>query len=629
MCAINGIISWHGIQENHLERVKKSLLEMEYRGPDFSKIETKNKVSLGHNRLSIVDLNYRSNQPMGSEDGRYSIVFNGEIYNYKSIKKELIGFGINFYSESDTEVLLKGYIFFKEKILQKIRGMFSFAIWDNQEEELFIARDRFGEKPFYYVNSVDKEFLFASNLSGIVELYSGELNIDKEAVFQLLNQQYIDNDVCIYKGINKLSPGHYIVLNKNNFTINKFWNLDYRNKVSVDFNSAKIDLHDILKSSVEEQLQADVPVGVFLSGGVDSTVVTSIASKQKKNITALTISTPDDINNDESKAASYVAKTLNINHKIVKLNKSCVNDLPYVLKNIEPLADASLIPSTAITKEAKKEFTVMLSGDGGDEVFGGYGLPIKYNLGSFTGNAFTTKIIKSLIQTADNSVTGFLYDKLNTKRLFKWGGLSLFFQNTSLSKTLRKELLNNYKPRNLNSTYKHYIESLKYSNKEEDSLLYVGVKSKLVDDFLLKLDSSSMINSIESRAPLLDVRLIEYTSKMTIDSLAPNNVDKQILKEIGSEYINKDFFNLPKKGFSIPYYNYLKNNWGDILLGLVKEGVSSDLNILNPIAVEKLLSSYRRKPTFRIGKILYSILVLEIWLRVFHLKQNPEKISLV
>ena len=628
MCAINGLINWSGILEIEIDSVKKSLTKMQYRGPDYSQTSSDNFSALGHNRLSILDLNSRANQPMFSQDNRYSIVFNGEIYNYKILKEELISLGVNFKSTSDTEVLLNGYIFFGEKILQKLRGMFAFVIWDKKEEQVFAARDRFGEKPFYYFAKNKKEFGFASNLAGIVALRKDELNIDKEAVYQLLNQQYIDENTCIYKGIKKLKAGNFLLITKDKIIEKEYWKLDYKEKINIDHTKAKNKIHSILKSAVNEQLEADVPVGVFLSGGVDSSVITAIASKQKTDITALTISTPDDIKNDESKAAKYVADTLKINHKIIKLDRNCVNDLPHILKNIEPLSDASLIPSTAITKEAKKDFKVMLSGDGGDEIFGGYNIPNKYIDNTFKGNVLTSHLINNLINNADKPLQNYFYTKLNTNRIFKWGGLASYYNNTSISNLLQKELLKSEV--SLNSASKrHYLESLKHIVNKEDSLMYVGVKSKLVNDFLFKIDSASMHNSIESRAPFLDYRLIDFTSKLSIKQLSPNKIDKEILKTIGSDYLSKEFFNLPKKGFSIPYYKYLENSWGDILLSLTKEGISAELGILNPICVEQLLKNYKKKPNFRIGKVLYSILILEIWLRVFHLKMNPHNIKLI
>ncbi|WP_299060607.1 asparagine synthase (glutamine-hydrolyzing) [uncultured Polaribacter sp.] len=627
MCAINGYVNWSGIKPLEYDCVSLSLKAMTYRGPDYSEIYSDNFALLGHNRLSIVDLNARSNQPMTSTNNRFTIVFNGEIYNYKVLREELKLKGIPFISESDTEVLLNAYIEFGVNVLSKIRGMFSFVIWDKKEKKIFAARDRFGEKPFYYLRRNKKEFCFASNLSGIVQLAKEELVINNQAVHELLNQQYIDVNTCIYKGIKKMAPSSYMIISEDDIVINKYWDLNYKEKIDLDFNSSKLKVKEILNNAIEEQLEADVPVGVFLSGGTDSSIITAIASKKKKDITAITISTPDDKVNDEKEHAAYVANKLKINHKVIELNKDCVNYLPHILSTIEPIADASLIPSFAITQSAKKDFTVMLSGDGGDEVFGGYKMPITFKDNPFKGNSITTAIVNSVIKNADRPVYKYFFSKLNSKRIFKWGGLSSYYNNLSLSKSIEKTLLKEkqffFRPQN-----QYLKDSLNYIKNKEDALLHVGVKSKLPNDFLFKMDSSSMLNSIETRAPFLDYRLIDFTSKLNINQLSPNKLDKEILKSIGSDYLPKEFFNLPKKGFSIPYYSYLKKEWGTILLTYTREGISADLGILNPDAVVKLLEDYKLKPSFRVGRILYSILVFEIWLRVFHLKMDPNKINL-
>ncbi len=505
--------------------------------------------------------------------------------------------------------------------------MFSFVIWDKKEKKIFAARDRFGEKPFYYIRRNKQEFCFASNLSGVVQLAKDKLEINNQAVHELLNQQYIDVNTCIYKGIQKMAPSSYMIITEEEIIIDQYWDLNYKEKISLDFNASKFKIKEIIESAVEEQLEADVPVGVFLSGGVDSSVITAIASKKKKDITALTISTPDDKVNDEKENAMYVADRLKINHKVIELNKDCVNYLPQILKTIEPIADTSLIPSYAITKEAKKDFTVMLSGDGGDEIFGGYKMPITFKNNSFKGNLITTTIVNTIIKNADKPIYKYFYSKLNSKRIFNWGGLSTYYNNLSLSKSLEKSLLK--ESESFSRPLDKYLkESYNSIENIEDSLLHVGVKSKLANDFLFKIDSSSMLNSIETRAPFLDFRLIDFTSKLSINQLSPNKIDKEILKSIGSDYLPKDIFNLPKKGFSIPYYDYLKKSWGNTLLAYTKEGVSSDLGVLNPDVVVKLLKDYKLNPSFRIGRILYSILVFEIWLRVFHLKMNPNEINL-
>lgn len=623
MCAINGLINWVEISSSDTSKIEKSLQEMNYRGPDYSNFQIYSNCILGHNRLSILDLKPRSNQPMNSVDNRYSIVFNGEIYNFQEIKIELQNLGINFISTSDTEVLLQGFIKFGQQIIEKLRGMFAFAIWDNAHKELFVARDRFGEKPFYFIHEPNKYFAFASNLAGIVKLANQKLIINKQAIFELFSQQSIDVDSCIYHGIHKLQPGYFMKINAIDSKKTKYWSLNYANKIESTFKESKEKIHQLLIKSVQEQLIADVPVGLFLSGGVDSSVIASIASKNKSDITAITMSTPENKNFDEAEAASYVARKLKINHKIVVLDDNCVNDLPNILRTIEPLADASLIPTMAIANEAQKDFKVMLSGDGGDEIFGGYKVPVNYNETSFSGNFFTKLIIENVLKS-NNS---FLSNKLNEKRILKYAGLETYFGNSTLNQNHAKILLKSIELFEIKDN-KYFQESKHFTNQDADAFLYVGIKNRLVNDFLHKMDSANMFHSVESRAPFLDHRIIDFTSQLSINQLMPNGIDKEILKNIGSEYLPKPFFESPKKGFSIPYYEYLNTTWGDLLLQLINENISENLDLINRKSVLELITNYRINPTFAVGKVLYSILVFEIWLRVFHLKLSPETINL-
>ncbi|WP_320814527.1 asparagine synthase (glutamine-hydrolyzing) [Flavobacterium sp.] len=627
MCAVNGIIKWNGITNQDQDKVAASLKEMEYRGPDFSNLYSDSNCILGHNRLAILDLNPRSNQPMFSDCGRYTIVFNGEIYNYKTIKSDLILKGYQFNSVSDTEVILKGFIEYGKDIVCQLRGMFALVIWDKELKEAFVARDRFGEKPFYYYN-LNETFAFASNLGGIVPLVEGDLQISQQAIYELLSQQYIDVESCIYEGIKKLAAGCAMTINASGIKIKPYWSPDYKEKKELSFEENKKQLHQLISASVEEQLEADVPVGLFLSGGTDSAVIAALASKQKENITALTMSVPGNKDSDEAAAAAFVAEKLKLKHKIVSLDTNCVADLPFVLQNIEPLADASLLPTLAIAKEARKEFTVMLSGDGGDEIFGGYKRPLQYEENPFFGNFLTRNLVQLIIKKSDIQPFQFVHNKITDARIFKWAGVETLYHLKSLPHKQTQRLFKT--PQTFeNVLVKKYKEASFFANSEQDKMLYVGVKSSLTDDFLLKMDTANMFHSVESRCPFLDHRIIEYTSKMTTDQLMPNGIDKELLKSIGSEYIPADFFKLPKKGFSIPYYEYLKTSWGDVLIRFMKEGISDEMNLIHTDSVLHLINGYKISPTFKTGKILYSILVFEIWLRVFHLKMDPESIKLI
>ncbi len=624
MCGISGIIKWDNTSEVEIQQVKDSLVKMNYRGPDYSSVKVVDNAILGHNRLAILDLNERSNQPMFSEDEKLAIVFNGEIYNYAAIKEELTRKGFTFKSTSDTEVLLKGYQCFGKNILSKLRGMFAFVIWDGINNKVFAARDRFGEKPFYYTLDSVNNFSFASNLSGVLA-YLKNKKISKQAVFELFSQQFISEDSCIYEGVKKLSAGHYLEITKENVSLQKYWDANYTEKINISFEDAKKQVHRLLKSSVEEQLEADVPVGLFLSGGTDSSIIAALASKKQKNITALTMSTPGSSAYDESEAAAYVAKYLGINHKIVPLDEKSVNNLPKILKTMEPLADASLIPSMSIAGEAHKDFKVMLSGDGGDEVFGGYKVPLHYLKNEFKGNFLSKEIVNSALQN-NNCINQFLRERLDVARLFKWGGIEAYFSSKNTTQSVVLEVLGGGFFEN--KSFSYYKQAQKATINQEDIFLYAGLKSSLQNDFLLKMDSANMLFSVESRAPFLDYRILDFTSKLNISQLMPNGLDKEMLKSIGANYIPKEFFNLPKKGFSIPYYEYLKGSWGDLLIKLVKQNISSDLGIINASKVEALVKKYKAKPNFKLGKLLYSILVFEIWLRVFHLNQDLKEIEL-
>ncbi|TRX41251.1 asparagine synthase (glutamine-hydrolyzing) [Flavobacterium restrictum] len=627
MCAISGIVNWLGTKESDKTKVITSLAAMEYRGPDFSAIQQREFTVLGHNRLAIVDLNPRSNQPMTTIDNRYTIVFNGEIYNYTTLKNDLKSQGIAFNSTSDTEVILKGFVKYGNSFIAKLRGMFAFSIWDEYTKEMLLARDRFGEKPFYYMYEEGLSFAFASNLSGIVALTNQKLNINKQAVYELLSQQYITNESCIYDGIKKLAPGHYMTITASNCVVNSYWQLDYSDKLDLSYEESKNTVHQLISESVSEQLIADVPVGLFLSGGVDSSIIAAVSSKKKKDITAITMSTPDDKKFDEAEAASFIAIKLKINHKIVFLDKSCVNELPYILKNIEPLADVSLIPTMAIAREAKNDFKVMLSGDGGDEIFGGYKQPVLFNQTNFKETVWSKRLASLVVKNTHYFPFNYLESKINDERIYKWGGLDTYFSKLILQPRQGKKILKTTQIlKNSNEFYLN--QAINFTSDEADKLLYVGVKSKLVGDFLYKMDSGNMHAGIESRAPFLDHRIVDFTAKLRIKQLMPNGIDKEILKSIGTEYLPKEVFLNPKKGFSIPYYEYLKTSWGILLEKFIKEGISSELGLIEPNCVLELVKIYRLKPSFKIGKLLYSILVFEIWLRVFHLKMDPNEINL-
>ena len=377
MCGIAGKISFNTFQ-NYEQEVKNACDAMAYRGPDNITVNTIGNATLGHCRLAIIDLSPEANQPFYSEDNRYSIVFNGEIYNYREVRSQLEKeFGLKFRTNSDTEVLLKGFIEIGPNILERLRGMWAFAVWDNQKQQLFIARDRFGEKPlfYYFDNGV---FLFASNLSGVSNLITDK-ELNPKAISELFAYQYISQQQSIYKGVKKLLPAQYGYVTKEELKLSTYWEVKYDEKIDISFEDAQVKVEEIMHSSIQEKLISDVPLGLFLSGGNDSGLVAAIASHYKKGITSVTLSTPQNPELDEAVYARQIAQLHGLNYNQVDLEIDCINKLPQLLSMIEPFADSSIIPTAAVSEKAKQFLTVVLTGDGGDEIFGGYGIPALLN----------------------------------------------------------------------------------------------------------------------------------------------------------------------------------------------------------------------------------------------------------
>ena len=628
MCGISGIIHYKS-KDKEQDAIYQSVANMQYRGPDCTDHYFDEVASLGHVRLSIIDLNPRSHQPFHSKCGRFVMIYNGEAYNYPDVRSKMLQEGFVFRSESDTEVLLEGFIKYGPDILQQLRGMWAFVIWDKQEQKAFIARDRYGEKPFYYQwNETSQRFAFASNLAAIKPLVSGELKINPDAVRQLLNYQFIVQDTCIYIGIQKLPPAHYAWVSSKGIEMHNYWQLDYRQKHGKSYSQMKTEARDLLINSIEGQLIADVPVGLFLSGGVDSGVIAGIASKIKKDLMAITMTVPgNELYNEEDNAAK-VAKRCGLIHHKVPLDESCIGILPKVLATIEPLADSSLIPSSYVAQYAGKHLKVMLSGDGGDELFGGYGMPLKY---AEVKGQKSNKIADGLIlQTLKNAYTPgfkFVADRLTSHRMLKRASLSTFFQKNFFPYDLQKKLFKQGVTSNNESLELYYQQSKKFTTNPEDGFLWVGIQVKMVDDFLLKMDTANMYSSVESRAPFLDHRIAELTTGANITDLMPNGIDKQMLKEIGEEFIPKEVLYDQKKGFSLPVVDFLNRKWLASLEQMADEGLSSEAGIFEPSGIRYIINLYRKTQGQPLARVLYSILVFEIWLRVFHLGINPDEVT--
>lgn len=623
MCGIAGILDTNStLKEKDFLLLKEALILQYHRGPDATGSWTSEKVALGHNRLSIIDLSHAADQPFSREDLGLRIIFNGEIYNFKALKKGLESKGYTFFTDSDTEVLLVGFAEFGEAICGQLIGMFAFCIWDEKKDHFFMARDRFGEKPIFLIEK-ENRFYWASELNSLRTLFDAPLKINQNAVIDLLENGFINLHHTIYEEVFIFPPAHYLSISSSN---DKKWVNYYRFptevKEPISFSELKKATKDLLYKTIERELNSDVPLATFLSAGVDSALITAIAHDLKPDISAVTIGT-NELITDETEGAKQLAKKLSIKHEIVPVSTSSIEVLEVILKDIQPLADASLIPSFLVTEQVKDRYRVMLSGDGGDEIFGSYNKPNLYlNLNS-KGIPMGEKLVDFCLGITNPKIAAGLNSRLNDVQRMKLAGWEGLYAKSNLSGGYLGQVFKSGKSQGQPKKILRELKPLFVSNPERLSF-GMDFKGRLPGDFLFKVDSSSMHSSVEVRAPFLDHELVDFLMKVPTRSLMPNGIDKELSKSLLSDFSGVEWY-APKKGFTIPYWEYLQGRWGTILENYIREGISEDYFNFNKEGILNILEKHRSAPSIIYAKILFSVLVMEIWLRVFHLNSKFEK----
>ncbi|PZV79126.1 asparagine synthase (glutamine-hydrolysing) [Algoriphagus aquaeductus] len=614
MCGIVGIIGLNvELNQKDYDLLDDAIYSQNHRGPDASSRWYNSNIALGHNRLSIIDLSTSSNQPFYREDLGLTIVFNGEIYNYKLLKNQLQEKGYQFYTTSDTEVILVAYREYGSNVTQYLEGMFALVIYNHFSNEVFMARDRFGEKPIFYIES-DNKILFASELLALKKLFNERLTLNQNAVVDLMENMYINLHHSIYEEVKVFPPASQLVIKNGNSFWSKYYQIPTKVDYSPGFTILKSEVRDLLTEIISRELFADVPVATFLSSGIDSSVISGIAKELKSDLLAITMSTGDE-SSDETEDAKKFAKKLKIQQEIVSVNPGALNILAKLLKNIQPLADASLIPTHLVTETVASHTKVMLSGDGGDEVFGSYNKPslyLKYGQKRIPAGGLA---LFGLMEFTHSSLEKYLSDK-NRIKLNGWDG---FYSKTNLSGCFDKVFKSG---RGLNRVLELCREIRSDYSKNPEKLSFgVDMASRLPADFLFKVDSASMKSSLEVRAPFLDHRLVDLSFRSDINSLMPNRMDKEITRSIYKDLVGYDHQG-NKKGFSIPYSKYLVGDWGNTLEKFLGEKLSEQFLNFNSQGILEMLGEHRKSPRQSLARILFSALVLEIWLRVFHLEQE-------
>ncbi|MBK6274003.1 MAG: asparagine synthase (glutamine-hydrolyzing) [Saprospirales bacterium] len=577
MCGIAGAYSFKNkiISDEWLQNAATSLNK---RGPDNQNFISIGNCSLVHARLSIIDTSESANQPIYDATGRYSIIFNGEIFNYQEIKKELEQKGVQFKTQSDTEVLLYAYIQFGETFLHKLNGFFAFAIFDKLEDSLFIACDRFGIKPLYYYSDEDY-FFFGSELKTITQFpVKKEINWSSVAAYFQLN--YIPGKNSIFKNIQRLEPGHQIFIHNSEILIKQWYTIPYnalkaeQNQLSYDEQQKK--LVELMDDSVRLRLISDVPLGAFLSGGIDSSVVTAMATRHTKHLNTFSIGFEGNSFFDETPYANLVAKHFNTNHTVFKLkNDDLFESLNELLEYTdEPFADSSALLVNILSKFTRKHVTVALSGDAGDELFAGYNKHYgEWQMRNGSWQANVIHLLQPVWQSLPKSRGGGIANKIRqlerfsngmdltpAERWWRWCCINdLDFVDKLLNDKVDASMAE------IIETRQYFSSKVQFDGTLNDDLL-ADVGMVLPYDMLVKVDRMSMRNSLEVRVPFLDYRIVEFAFSLPVSSKINGNIKKKIVQDAFREILPKELYNRPKKGFEVPLLQWFKTDLKDKIL---------------------------------------------------------------
>ncbi|MDA3893829.1 MAG: asparagine synthase (glutamine-hydrolyzing) [Salinivirgaceae bacterium] len=626
MCGISGVYAFSVEGEAYFKNVEKSIALLKQRGPDNSAVVVDKKVCLGHSRLSVIDLSNEASQPFTDITKRYTIVFNGEIYNYKELQEYLKKKGLPLRTQSDTEVLLYLYIIEGVQCLKKLNGFFSFAIYDNREDTFFIARDRIGIKPLLFYRDRNK-LLFASEMKALIELGIPK-TIDKTSISQFFQFNYIPSPNSIFQGVQKLNPGHYLFVSDNQVKEETYYSIAYnRSKNTVlSYAEAKNELKKQLSDSVKLRMIADVPLGAFLSGGIDSSVIVAEASKLTDKLNTFSVGYKDEPFFDETHYAELVAEKYKTNHTVFKLsNDDLYGNLHDVLDYIdEPFADSSALPVHILSQYTRKHVTVSLSGDGADELFSGYN---KHKAHYHAMNmGLKSSLIKAgypLWKTLPKSRNGKIGNavrqlekyakglKLDEKERY-WNWATLKSESSANDLFKFQVQLNEIKVRK-NEILKHVL----YTQTMGD-VLFTDMQLVLVSDMLHKVDLMSMANSLEVRTPFLDHNLVDFVFSLPDEYKINAKMPKRILQDAYRNELPKELYQRPKHGFEVPLLGWFQTELKDELLNdYLSDDRIQEQGIFDIEEIRKLKGKLFSNNPGDIQAHLWALLVFQHWWRKY------------
>lgn len=631
MCGITGGFAFNNQGKDSLLKIPSANALLDKRGPDGGNHFTSGNIVLGHRRLSIIDVSCAGDQPMHSRDGRFTLVFNGEILNFKALKENYLSEEerANLRSNSDTEIFLQIYSRLKEKTFELLRGFFAAAIYDREAEELVLVRDRFGKKPLLYYKDED-QFIFASEMKALFEAgVPRQVNWDLLPVYFKLN--YIPQPYSLVKGVQKLKPGHYLKVNASGINEGCFYKLDTReeNYGNLSYESAKSKLVNLMDEAVKLRMISDVPLGSFLSGGIDSSVVVALASRHTDKLSTFSIGYKDHPFFDETYYANLVAKKFNTDHTVFSLaNNDFLEHVHDVLDYIdEPFADSSAIPEFILSYYTRKHVTVALSGDGGDEVFAGYnkhaaewrmrkggllnslvkaGHPV-WSMLPKSRNHKLTNIFRQLERFSSGA-------RMNAaQRYWQWAG---FMKDGEVDSLLSDQTSSKINKRMSGDIQKEFTSAIKGDDFNE--VLLADMNLILLSDMLVKVDLMSMANSLEIRSPFLDQEVVEFAFGLPSEYKIDHKLKKKIVQDAFRDMLPEELYNRPKKGFEIPLLDWFRKElWGLINDDLLNDKYIQDQGIFDLNTIQTLKKRLHSNNPGDSHATVWALIVFQWWWRKY------------
>jgi len=611
MCGFSGEISF--IREVNRKSLELSSDVIRHRGPDNKGYwySENNRIGFTHRRLSIIDLSLAAHQPMLDEANKLVIVFNGEIYNYKELRSKLISKGYHFETSSDTEVILKSYQEWGYQCISYLEGMFSFVLLDQNESIGFIARDRAGEKPLYFFHNKDT-FIFSSELKGVLAFDQVNRVINPTSFAHLLKNGFTPSDKSLVKGVSKLPPAHAAKLNilTGELSTWRYWHLPQLQSVEAENeHELKLQLTNLMQQAVTKQLVADVPLGILLSGGLDSSLITAFASKELSSVKTFTVTFPSYSGYDEAKEALLIAKHFGTQHTELAADQLKFQDVLSIAKQLdEPIFDSSIIPTYLVSSLVAKYCKVALGGDGGDELFGGYGIYQDILRAQNRAKFIPSFLLRRMGNLAASSFPLGKPGRNFLQHLYpeSWIGeqsVARFFDTAAISQLLTENAFLKTGQQPISSVTSEGIDWIQLATRND-------FKNYLPADILTKIDRASMLHSLEMRAPFLDPALIEFAfTNLSAANKVSLNEKKIFLKKVAASILPPTFNYNRKQGFSIPLASWMREaSW---VTGFSEVLLNRDQTILNQPYLQKMIANQQKG--YSNSERLFGLFLFEVW----------------